>query len=302
MSISIRHLKQIEAVSRKKSFYKAANELGISQPALSRSIALLEKQLGVMLFNRTTRDITLTTYGEHILYNGLPVLNQMEKIEYDVRVMKGLEHGNVVIGCGPYPAEISLIKAVNQYLQAHPKLNISIVIDSPDKLFDLLQKREVDFIVADIRHLDDLSLYNIEEMPQHQGYFACRQGHPILSQQNITVKDVLEYPFATTMLADEIASVLSNESEGLFTSLDDLDSSVIRSNNLSMIFNIVSSSDAICLVTDEILQQKSSSLRKIDLQLDVLKTNYALVSLKNFLLSSAAKEFQSNIIDIENQI
>ena len=120
MNISLRHLQQIGPLVRRENFAQAAQELNISQPALSRSIALLEDRLGVKLFDRSKREVVPTVFGEHILQRGKPVLQEMQMMERDLNLLQGLESGKLVIGSGPFPAEISLGKAVARFSRNHP--------------------------------------------------------------------------------------------------------------------------------------------------------------------------------------
>ena len=87
MELTFRHLQQIEVLARHGNFAKAAQNLDISQPALSRSISTLEGQLGVRLFDRSKREVVATVFGEHILKRGGPVLQDMVLMERDLRLL-----------------------------------------------------------------------------------------------------------------------------------------------------------------------------------------------------------------------
>ena len=65
MTIDIRHIRQVEALARHKNFARAARELGMTQPGLSRAIQSLENALDVRLFDRNSREISPTVYGQH---------------------------------------------------------------------------------------------------------------------------------------------------------------------------------------------------------------------------------------------
>jgi DNA-binding transcriptional LysR family regulator len=74
MKTTFRRLRQIEVLAQRCNFAKAAKELHISQPALSRSISSPEEQLEVQLFDRSKREVVATMFGRHLLERGKPVL------------------------------------------------------------------------------------------------------------------------------------------------------------------------------------------------------------------------------------
>jgi len=86
MTINIRHIRQVDALARHRNFARAAQELGMTQPGLSRAIKSLENVLDVILFDRNNREITPTVYGQHILDFGkaLPVTCKGINSEYSL--------------------------------------------------------------------------------------------------------------------------------------------------------------------------------------------------------------------------
>ena len=169
----------IKAICNTKNFARAAQKINISQPALSRAVATLEEQLGCKLFDRSRKGVTPTVFGKFLLKRGGPILQDVSNVERDLNLLQGVESGELVIGSGPFPAEISVGKAVAQFSRHYPKVNVRIIVDRTPNLLTRLYSREVDIFVADTRVIKDSSELEIILLQIQQGYFCCRAGHPL---------------------------------------------------------------------------------------------------------------------------
>jgi DNA-binding transcriptional LysR family regulator len=304
MNITLRHLQQIETIARQGNFARSARELNISQPALSRSIAHLENQLGLKLFDRSKREVVPTVFGEHILERGKPVLQDMYMMERDLAQLQGLESGELVIGSGPFPAEISLGKAMARFSKNHPKVNVRIVIDHTPNLLTRLRKRELDIFIADIRMITDTSELNIIQLPKHQGYFCCRTGHPISVKKQIVFQDVFSYPLAAMWLPETLLRSMAREAGLQLHDVADLPCAVMQCDYLKVVFETVAGSDAIGLITRSILENSflRDQLVLLPITLSELYTRYGLVTLSRYSRAPVVQMFQQHMIETEEQL
>lgn len=301
MKITFRHLHQIEALAKQGSFAKAAQELNISQPALSRSISTLEGQLKVQLFDRSKREVIPTLFGEHLLERGKPVLQEMVLMERDLELLSDMESGELVIGSGPFPAEISIGKAVARLSKNHPKVNVRIIIDRAPALLTRLRKRELDIFVADTRNIKDTSGLKIIPLPKQQGYFCCRPEHPLTWKKQLKMKNIFSYPLAIMWFPKSVLLSLARATNLQFNSLVDLPCSVLQCDYLKVLFDIISNSDATGLITRPVLNfPREQQLVLLPLTVPELNTHYGIVSLSNYSQPPVAKMFQKYMVEIEN--
>ena len=138
---SIRHLEMVRVLAQHRHFGRAASNLGISQPSLTRTIKHLEEMLGVPLFDRAD-GVTPTLVGRIVLETGEMLLIGFAELAREITLAKGLEIGELTIAIGPYPAEISGQKAVGQLTARYPGLVIQLrTTDWTSVVGDVLEGR-----------------------------------------------------------------------------------------------------------------------------------------------------------------
>jgi DNA-binding transcriptional LysR family regulator len=117
----LRRLRYFVAVATERNFTRAAERLHVAQPALSRQVRLLERELGVELLRRTTHEVALTDAGRFLLERAPSVLNATEDLWRGVRSFAAGEQGSVVLGYGTsagYETAPRLLEAIAEELPA----------------------------------------------------------------------------------------------------------------------------------------------------------------------------------------
>src|SRR3954453_11728866 len=108
------------AIARTGSFTQAAQQLGVSQPALSHALKEFEGRVGLRLLNRTTRSVSTTEAGERLLRTIAPHLDGIEAALASPTVLRDKPAGTVRTTVGDEPAESILLPAVSRLLPAYP--------------------------------------------------------------------------------------------------------------------------------------------------------------------------------------
>lgn len=284
MDFTPRHIEQIEALHRYGSFRRAAEKLCISQPALSRSILLLEEKYNVKFFDRAQGKLVPTQYGRIILSRGASILKEFELLHRDISMMQNGEHGVLNIGCGPIPAETLAGDAVGRFNRLYPQMTVKLTIDHAPELTRLLNNRALDFFVGEASHLEAVQNYEMLVMPQQQGYFCCRKDHPLTRRPSVTFRDILAFPLGLMWLSDRIFALLSRLSGTTIRKSEDLGTSIIECDNMSILLCIVTDSDAVTITSREILAHSvyKDQIHLLPLLIPEFKSGYHIVSLKNY--------------------
>ena len=301
MGIDIRHIRQIEALARHKNFARAAKELHMTQPGLSRAIKSLENALEVQLFDRNSREITPTVFGAHIIEFGLPMLKDTCRLESDLKALKGGDEGELRIGLGPIPADIFMGKVIGQITQKHPSLHFKVVVDSPLVLIEKLKTREIDVMVGDLRQFgDDLSNLAITDLPQHEIAYVCKYDHPLAGLELVNLEDILNFPIATPHIPDVIYKLISKVSKMPVSKLTAFKKGTIECNYFKLLIDVVLTSEAIGCGLFPIFQDyiERKKLIQLPLYFPAISSDYKFVTLANYVISPAVLILKKNLMSV----
>jgi len=152
-------LKTLIHVAELGSLSKASERLHIAQPALSRQIRQLEKELGVYLFERHGRGMIITEAGEGVLQHAICVMSELEAIRNSVANEQGTFRGSVAIGTPPTIAEIMTVRMVKRIQESHPELSLRFSSAFSSYLLDWLQRGELELAIS--YELDPLNTLRI---------------------------------------------------------------------------------------------------------------------------------------------
>lgn len=208
--MTLTQLKHFVELANTGSFIKSAENLFLTQPALSRSIQSLEEELGCKLFDRQGRQSTLTVMGEEIFSRAQVLLDLAKDLKSSSQhLRKGLV-GQLKIGMGSGPGAILMTPILQYVAIQYPHLHVEIVRGTTDMLIESLRSRKLDALVVDARSLKPAGDLKSEIIYETAGAFMCRENHPLTTMKKITLGDVIKYPVASTPLSDEIERILQD--------------------------------------------------------------------------------------------
>lgn len=130
--MEIRVLRYFLTVAQEENITKAANALHITQPALSRQIAQMEEEMGVRLFERSTRRLTLTNEGLLLRRRAEEILELVDKTQKELAVQEELIEGTVCIGCGDLAAVQALPELFRAFNQRYPAVSFDLYTATAD--------------------------------------------------------------------------------------------------------------------------------------------------------------------------
>ena len=190
---SIRQIEIVKTLARHRHFGLAAKDLGVSQPALTRSLKQLEAHLGVSLFDR--QGVTPTLFGEIVLRHGERAAAEFHELMREITLAKGLEVGELRIAAGPYPADISATKAIGLLTARHPMLAIELRVANWTRIVDDVREGRIDLGFADISEAERDPDLRTEAVRDFRGIFFCAADHPLAQKKGVALEDSLEYPW-----------------------------------------------------------------------------------------------------------
>lgn len=194
MSLSIRSLLQIVAVARYGSLSRAADELNITQPALSRTVSQIEERYGVQIFERTRTGMSPTPAGCEIIEEIKFIVRDVENLERGMRFRGKGELGIISYGVTPMLAKIILPYAGAQSLNQRPNVCSRVSIEQASALLDDLIWDRLEFVVCPIMVLPQFDELDFESIGRFQSMHYVRANHPLVSRGRLRMDDMFGFP------------------------------------------------------------------------------------------------------------
>ena len=197
MNISIRQLTAFVSVADNGSFTRASEQMHLTQSAVSGLIKELESSLGIVLFDRTTRQLSLSVVGHHLLPQARRILNEMQLFENEASSLTSLAQGQVRLAVSQFAAS-SMPAVIAQFAKVHPDISVSLLDCSAENVLEHIQNIEVDLGVGTERGFmeseDDISADLLYQLPF---CVVMPDSHVLAQKSEIIWQDLVDIPLIT---------------------------------------------------------------------------------------------------------
>lgn len=191
--MELRVLRYFLMVAKEQSFTNAAKLLHVTQPTLSRQLAMLEEELGTVLFDRNGHGVTLTNDGLLLKRRALEIIDLEDKILDDFKSTEEIIEGSVTIGCGEFTAIEELADICRSYKEKYPGVLIQIHTATADVVHELMEKGLVDIgLFLEPSNAEGLDFIRLADTDHW--VIGMRPDDPLVKKEYITKEDILDKP------------------------------------------------------------------------------------------------------------
>lgn len=286
--MDLRVLNYFLTVAQEKTISKAATVLHLSQPTLSKQLKDLEEELGVQLFTRGNREITLTEDGVYLQNRGKEIFSLVDTTTANLQKNEVIG-GDIMIGGGETLAFQFLSTILNDLMQDYADLNVHLYSGNADDVKAKIDKGLLDFGLV----IDPVDKLKYEYLPlpisDHWGVLI-NQTHPLANRKAITPAALKDQP----LLISNQSLVNNQLSEWLGGNLSNFN--VIGSYNL--LYNaslLVKEGTSVALCIDGIINTKDSGLLFLPLK-PTLTSRISVIWKRKQIFSNAAKLFLEHLL------
>lgn len=212
-----RVLRYFLMVAKKGNITKAAEALHVTQPTLSRQLMELEEEMGVRLFNRGKRQITLTDSGILFQQRVKEIISLLDKTERDLSEKDDLVSGVVSIGCGETIASAMLPEIIENFSALYPMVQYELYSADGDDIREKLDRGDID--IGILLEPIEAAKYDYIRLPYQEIWgIVTRWDDPLAERDSVSVEDILDLPLIPprrTIVQSEIANWFGVEIERL---------------------------------------------------------------------------------------
>lgn len=304
--IELRLIQHALALARFRNYARAAQSLHLTQPTMTRSIAALERAVGVRLFDRGPNGVEPTAFGNILLDRGARVLAGEADLRREIQLLAGLDTGRLAVSAAPFPFEISVGTAVARLIAAHPGLKVRALLADPREVVRDVLARRADVGLVDVQFVRGKTDLVAESMPRHDFVMAGRPNHPLAGRAGLRLDEVLAFPMASTLIVNE--AVTAAVASGGVSDLLDADHGelipAIHVNSYALARQIACDTDALVPGTARMLAPELNAGRLVCLDFHIagLRTNYAIIHRQDRSLSPAAQAFIDLVRAVEAEV
>lgn len=195
--MEFREISTFLQVAQYQSFSKAARQLGYSQAAVTIQIKQLEHELGVHLFDRIGKQISLTHQGQVFYQYAVSIRNDLERAKNAVSDPSTLS-GKLCLGTIESICASIFPDLLAEYHRLHPEVTISIVTDSPGVLLNRMNENAIDIVYLLDRRIYDNRWCKTLEEPEENIFVASPDHELALTERELELDEVLRFPFFLT--------------------------------------------------------------------------------------------------------
>lgn len=194
--MEVRELSTFIQVANLQSFSKAALKLGYSQAAVTIQIKQLEKELGILLFERIGKKTSMTYEGQVFYQYASNIIHDIGEVKERLSEKKAL-NGRLRIGTIESICSSVFPDLLHEYHTRNPEVTVSIITESPDKLLDMMGQNQVDVVYLMDQRMYDTNWIKVMEKPE-EVVFAASSLHPFCKKNHLELDELLKESFILT--------------------------------------------------------------------------------------------------------
>jgi DNA-binding transcriptional LysR family regulator len=283
--ITVHQLEIFRTVASCLSYTRAAEQLYLSQPAVTQQMRALERQLGCALFVRRGRGIVLSPAGQELLPRVERLLSLLAETETIVREIRTLQRGSVSLGASISAGTYVLPSLLSSFHQRFPRIQVTLVVGNRREIEERLIRRELDLAVISL--IEHPERFVIEPLRPYELILIAPPSHRLAGRRAIPLTELQQ----ETFLLREPESATRLASEQLFRAAGISPQGNLELGNIEALKEGVVSGLGLAVILREAvaLELASGELVTLDVEGFPLRRQWCLVQVAGRRLSLAAR-------------
>jgi DNA-binding transcriptional LysR family regulator len=300
MKIDPRRLLELLAVARHGSLNSAAIAANVSQPALSKSMSLLERDLGVRLLDRDRAGARLNPFGASLAFHAEALETLLARAQTEIELRKQGMAGELAIGVTPVASADLVPRALDLLIRQAPQILVTVVEGLDDELQQHLRQGQLDVVVGPLGVGPELADLVEEPLLTDTVDLIVRAGHPLAAiAQPVHLADLTEVPW----VLPSPGSVFRRHLEALFVAAGTRwPGGGITTNSILAIKSVVRSTDSVALMSRYLtrIERKAGELVGLELAHHAARRPVGIISRRNHVPPPLAIRFAATLRQAAN--
>ena len=256
--LKFRQLKLLVTVDEQRNILKASKVLNMAQPAATKNIRDLEDLLGVSLFDRSSRGVTPTLYGDVVIKHAKLILSQIKLTSEEIISLKTGLSGHINVGTLLAASATIIPNSILEMRKDRPNISLTVLEGTNDKIMPALRSGELDIVIGRLPVFREREGLEQEVLYNEPISIIVRKGHKLAKMKNLNFKDLKEFdwilPPSQTSLRRQIETEFRNV--GLEPPLNTIESISILTN-----FKLLSETDMVAAMPYHVIEHHPDLIR-----------------------------------------
>ncbi|QHD00937.1 LysR family transcriptional regulator [Pseudomonas sp. S04] len=294
--LKFRHLLLIDTLGRTRNMHLAAQQMNLSQPAISKMLKEIESLLGFALFERQPRSMPPTALGEHVLRYAQIALNDARSFVEQIGSLREGGHGHLKVGGIFAATAIALPEAILQIKQRWPLLSIEVVEQTSNHLMEMLEEKKLDLAVARFTEHSQEQRYDFQPLAPEPFCIVVNSRHPLADAGPISLQQLVDLPWILYPVGTPIRArmELAFAEAGVA-----LPRNTVDTISMQTFLQVLQRGPMIGMLPDAMVYPllENGQLKALDTPLHLAPQDYGILTRKGEQLVGAALEFAQILTD-----
>ncbi|QIO08948.1 LysR family transcriptional regulator [Acinetobacter lanii] len=298
--LKYKHLVLLETLSRTNNMHLAAEQMNLSQPAISKMLKEIESLLGFQIFERLPRSMPVTALGQHVIQYARRVLNDARHFVEDIEMMRQGGHGFLKIG-GIFAATAVIIpSSIIEIKKKWPMLSIDVVEQTSDHLMEMLSEHTLDLAIGRLTQVTQQQFFDFQPLGPEPFCIVVNSEHPCAHKTFCQLEELMKWPW----LLYPKGTPIRERMEGAFTRAKvNIPLNTINTMSMQTFLQILMSAPMIAMLPEAMVSQQVKegklSILQTDLVLDA--QDYGILTRKGEPISEIAQTFIDILLNNANK-
>ena len=288
--LKFRHLLLIDTLGRTRNMHLAAQQMNLSQPAISKMLKEIESLLGFALFERQPRSMPPTALGEHVLRYAQIALNDARSFVEQIGSLREGGHGHLKVGGIFAATAIALPEAILQIKQRWPLLSIEVVEQTSNHLMEMLEEKKLDLAVARFTEQGQQQRYDFQPLAPEPFCIVVNSQHPLAEAGPTSLQQLVDLPWILYPVGTPIRARMERAFAEAGVAMP---KNTIDTISMQTFLQVLRRGPMIGMLPDAMVDSllESGQLKTLDTPLHLAPQDYGILTRKGEPLVGAALEF-----------